>query len=302
MQSEIVIGIPTYQRPALLRKLLASLIPELRNCPARIIVADNECGQTAPEVVASFRAEWEAIECIPVAQRGVTAVRNAIIHHAMRSPWRWLLMLDDDGVVTPGWLLAIVSCGEVHNAHLVGGPVEGLLPDDAGLLARNSIYSARLRWPTGPVPTLNTSQNLAISHRVLDLLGCPIFDPGYGRSGGEDYDLFRKTTALGGRLAWCDEAVVVEATPNERLTLASLLARYYTTGMYMAQIDRRYDGLPSATLVALKGLCGVVARGFLAGVKFEPNLVARYFLAFFHYIGRIVGLLGGRKERYVSTS
>lgn len=301
---ELVIGIPTFRRPAQLRALLDSLLPELQAHPAMVIVADNDCGQQAPQVVEQFRASWPAVRCVPVAARGVTQVRNTLIAQAREEvpDWRWIVMLDDDGLATPGWLGRLLATGEQYQAHLVGGPVQGELPVGAGWLARNSVFAARGRWATGLVATLNTTQNLGISRRVLDLVSVPLFRNEYGASGGEDYDLFRRVAQAGGRFAWCDEAIIKEPAPSDRLTVPALLYRYHSTGMYMAVIDRSYDGAKQVGWRAVKGLLGNFGRLAVAVVTLRAGAVAHSILMTSHYVGRFAGLMGGRSSRYVEPT
>ena len=304
MSGDVVIGIPTFRRPEQLAALLRSLLPELRAQPALVIVGDNDCGESAPHIVEAFRADWPQAVCIPVAERGVAQVRNALLREACaREPaWRWLVMLDDDGLATPGWLQRLLATGESLQADLVGGPVEGMLPEGASALARNSIFASRRRWAPGRVPTLNTTQNLAIARKTLALVPEPLFRNEYGASGGEDYDLFRRTAAAQGVLAWCDEAVVQEPAPADRLSARALLYRYASTGAYMACIDRAHDGTAATWHQALRGLCGALWHGMRSALRRDRNLAARSLLSAAHQVGRVGGLLGARTRRYVSTT
>jgi hypothetical protein len=211
-------------------------------------------------------------------------------------------MLDDDGLATPGWLERIVTCGERFAADLVGGPVEGVLPEGASRLARNSVFARRRRWETGLVPTLNTTQNLLIARALTGRIGLPLFNSAYGASGGEDYDLFRRTGRAGGRIVWCDEAIVREPTPADRLSIAMVLARYYTTGIYMSRIDRSYDGRPRTWGIALKGLVAAILRTVRDIARRDLNAGARGLLSISHYTGRVIGLMGGKTERYAQGS
>lgn len=300
---DIVIGIPTFRRPELLQALLDSLVPELQGRRVKVIVADNDCGSDAPRVVAGFGERWPDSACIPVSARGVAQVRNALVAHALQTApdWRWLVMMDDDGLVTPGWLGHLLATGEQYGSHLVGGPVDGVLPAGASVFAQNSIFAARRRWPTGLVPTLNTTQNLAISRTVEQLFQPPFFRNEYGASGGEDYDFFRRVAQAGGRIAWCDEAVVLEPAPADRLTTRSLLHRYATTGGYMVAIDSHYDGRGTTAMRAFKGVAGAVVRMALAALTLKKVKVAREVLTLAHYGGRVAGLMGMRTSRYVAT-
>lgn len=300
----VVIGIPTFRRPALLGALLATLAPQIEPSATLVVVADNDCGHDAPAVVAAFAADGMPVVCVPVSERGLAAVRNALITEAcVRAPgWEWLAMLDDDGLAQPGWLTRLLAAGRQFDAHLVGGPVEGQLPPAAGLLARNSIFAQRRRWPTGPVPTLNTTQNLGIARKTLDLLGTPLFGSAYALSGGEDYELFRRVARAGGMLAWCDEAVVVEPAPQDRLHTRALLYRYASTGAYMAHIDTAYDGASRTWMRAIKGCLGAIASCLQAAVRCDTNAAAMAVLSLAHQTGRVGGMLGLRTSRYATPA
>lgn len=304
LNSKVVVGIPTYKRPDQLSALLDSMLPELIHQPSLVIVADNECGEDARKVVELFEKKWPHIICIPVPERGVSEVRNALIAKAsLELPnWEWVVMVDDDGIVTSGWLSAITQTGDLLNTHLVGGPVIGPLPRGVNFLAKNSIYAARKRWKTGLVPTLNQTQNLAISRRTLDLLQTPFFRRRYGASGGEDYDFFRQVLEAGGTLGWCDEALVIEPPPNHVLGIKAVLTRYFTTGTYMAVVDVSYDGKLSTFFSALKGLISALIKLILQLIKFNLNGIAKQILLASHYLGRLFGLIGIRTSRYIEKT
>jgi len=296
----VVLAIPTFRRLALLESLLAKLAPGLEASGAQILIGDNDCDPKVAALIAGFEARGVAIHYLPVSDRGVSQVRNALIAESSRRwpNWRWIAMLDDDGIADATWLKTLIACGDTFNAHLVGGPVIGVLPDNATAMARNSIFASRRRWPTGLVETLNTTQNLAISRRCLDLLPPPLFNGRYGASGGEDYDLFRRTARAGGRIVWCDEAPVVEPAPAERLTRRGLLHRYYTTGIYMSIIDAAYDGWRATWVVGFKGLARSVIDLTIGLISRGDDRTARAVLGSAHYIGRIAGAAGIVSRRY----
>jgi hypothetical protein len=297
----IVIGIPTYRRPEQLAKLLGTLLPELQGRRAQIVIADNDCGVDAPAVAEKFRSSWPETRCISVRERGIAQVRNALVAEANRADpdWNWLIMLDDDGWVTPGWLVTLLDAAIKHDADFIAGRVDGCVPQDSSWLARNSLYASRGGQPTGLARTLKGAQNLAIARKALKLVPQPMFRNEYGASGGEDYDLFRRAALARARMVWCDEAVVVEPTPEARLTRASLLHRYSSTGVYMATIDRTYDGLRPVALTAVKGFVGACLRTALAALTLQRDKCARYVLLVAHFSGRLSALMGVTTSRYV---
>ena len=74
-----VVGVPTYKRPAKLKALLESLEPSLRAFDAEVVVADNACAAESQAVVEAFAARWPKTTYVPVPERGISAVRNALI-------------------------------------------------------------------------------------------------------------------------------------------------------------------------------------------------------------------------------
>jgi glycosyltransferase involved in cell wall biosynthesis len=301
---QIVLAIPTFRRPRLLLALLDSLFGDEGGYPAIVIIGDNDCSEEVRSLVNAYPApSGVRLIYLAVPERGVSQVRNALLTEIMHEApeWRWLVMLDDDGLVTPGWLPNLIACGERFDAHLVGGPVEGVLPKDASFLARHSIFAERRRWETGPVETLNTTQNLAISRRLLDLIDTPLFRSELGASGGEDYDLFRRTHEAGGRLVWCDEAIIREPAPAERLTARALIWRYYSTGVYMSPIDRAYDGAVRGALLASRGLAKALADLIIGTATRNEKRVAGGVLYGAHHLGRGAGLVGAKSGRYVQA-
>lgn len=181
----VVIGVPTYRRPRQLAQLLHSLYEELGDRQVPVVVADNECGDAAPLVVAAAARSGLSATCICVRERGISQVRNAIIREVSeRHPsWRWLIVLDDDGVVEPGWFDALLHGTSRFDADVVAGPVLGDLPERASVFARNSVYAGRPRFASGPVPMLNGAQNIAIARGVVDRLGTTCFPTSLGTSG-----------------------------------------------------------------------------------------------------------------------
>ncbi len=296
----LVVAIPTFRRPALLTALLDSLAPQVVERKALVLIGDNDCDPAVRTLIESY-GRGVRVRYRPVAERGVAAVRNALVAEATKiaPSWRWLMMLDDDGAATAGWLDAIVACAERFDADLVGGPVEGVIPAGSGSLARNSIFARRRRWPTGPVVMLNTTQNLAIARRLVADGAAPLFDPRYGASGGEDYDLFRRVLRDGGRLVWCDEAVVIEPAPPERLTTTALLDRYYTTGIYIGVIDRDYDGRRPVLAGGFRGLFRGAYDAVAGTLRGDRDRGAAGTLMTIYHVGYLLSLFGARTSRYV---
>ena len=280
----VVIGIPTFRRPEMLAKLLTSLRPEIEGREVVVIVADNDPGPITEHVLAETCVE---AFYVPVHEPGISAVRNAIIRTALgfEAPWEWLIMLDDDGYVESGWLDSLIDGAERFDADVAGGRVEGSLPGDASLLARNSMFAGRPRHPDGLVEMLNGAQNIAIARRLIERLEDPWFSPELGLTGGEDHYFFRSLRAEGARLAWCDAAVVVEPTPAERLRASAILRRAFRSNLITAQNDVEILGRAAVAEGVRRGW-RITARNFVA------SLVRRDFARLIRTGLDVVGLAG----------
>ena len=292
--ASIVIGIPTYRRPDLLSSLLESLREQVVAVPLHIVVGDNECSPDVERIVAGFRVGGLPVTWMGVAEPGISQVRNALIREATRvSPtWRFIVMLDDDGTVEPGWFDALVRGMERYDPDVLAGPVLGELPKNASIIARNSVYAGRPRFADGPVPMLNGAQNIAISRRICDVLGDPWFDVALGLSGGEDYRFFRRVIAAGGRLAWCDEARVLEPTPAERLHWRPLLRRAFRSNAIAAHTDIQYMGRAQVCRDLGRGMAGILRETAAGAVRRDPNRIVRAGLNIVALAGRASSLRG----------
>lgn len=290
MNSAVVIGIPTYRRPALLARLLQSLTPEIADRDVLVIIGDNEAGTAAPAVAAE--SELDTL-CVPVEAPGIPEVRNALIRTALqeRPAWEHLIMLDDDGYVAPGWFDALMDGVARYHADVTAGPVLGELPPDASRLARNSIYAGRRRSTSGPVDMLNGTQNIAISRHIVEAIGDPWFPVHLGRSGGEDHFFFREVLDQGGTMAWCDEAAVTEPTPAARLRADALLRRAFRSNMVSTQTDLAFYG-PVEVTRRLAADTGRFGRKVAAGVvRRDPDRLASAAIDAVSLMGRTSGFV-----------
>ena len=258
LSPSIVIGIPTFRRPTLLRILLESLVEEVRGRDVLIVIADNECGAEVPALARSFEDRMPAVMVVAEPTRGISANRNALVQATYeRAPaWQWLVMVDDDGRVAPGWLQALLDVAARTGAHVTGGAVEFPLPDGAGIFARNSDYSRPRRHPSGPIDELIGAQSICFARKVEQLVQRPWFDAAFGLSGGEDQELFWRLKQAGAQFAFANESLVIEPTPPERATAGSVLHRSFTSGVASVRTQRRLEG----RLATFKTTCGHLFR------------------------------------------
>lgn len=302
-ESPVVIGIPTFRRHRQLTELIHSLVSQLDDRVAELLVADNDCDPRTEAVVGAAVEGTVSHRVLGVSERGISQARNALLHatYEIAPGWRWLIMLDDDGQVLPGWFDALVGAAERLDADVAGGPVLGDLPPGSSRVARNSIYGGRPRFATGTVTCLNGAQNIAIARRMIDRLQAPWFRPDLGLVGGEDYEFFRRVRAAGGRLVWCDDACVNEPTPTDRLTTTAIVRRMFHSNVVNGGIDAEYGDHPTVRSYLLP-LGRHLARETAAGmVRRDLDRLTRTGLDAVAMAGRAKGLARGRRGRRTTS-
>lgn len=298
----VCIGVPTFRRPRLLVSLLEALVPELAGLSATILVADNDVSEEVRTAVRELGLRvLVPIFYIPVAQRGISHARNALVAGAFvrASDFEWLVMYDDDAMIRPGALRRLLDGACAHQAELAGGPVVGRFPVDYhNVFVCNSVLARRTRWPSGPVSRLEITQNLAISRRLFERLEIPLFNAEFGLTGGEDYDLFRRAERAGARQVWCDDAVIDELVIVDRLTTRSVFQRAFSSGISIIMVDRYYASRARLLADDLVGLAKSTAASLVRALSGRPEQAARDCLGVAYYAGRLAWQLGVRRELY----
>ncbi len=297
---DVVVCVPTYRRPQQLARLLRSLAMQTGVGPFEIVVGNNE-DRALTSYAELSAAGLPAIRVVPVATRGVSAVRNAMVADvlARRPDARWIACLDDDQEPAGDWLSRLVAAGVAHDADLVGGPVTRPAPVRT-FWSHGAADTSYLPIAGGSVATLNEAGNLLLSTRFLRSLDRPPFALDFGRTGGEDYEFFLFARSRGARLVWAPDAHVVEPLPGDRLTFTSFVWRFYAIAAYQARADRRYLGawhvVRTAAREAVRGPVWVV-RSLIrdrSPVRAVGIVVQHASIV----AGRLVGLFGLEAERY----
>lgn len=302
MTFDAVIAIPTFRRPAGLARLLASLRPSLASHRVAVLVGDNACDPAIRALVEDFARDHPHTRYLPVADRGISQNRNALL-----AAWRadyadvpWLGMLDDDLVAPPGWLTAMLAAGRDHQADLVGGPYRiDLAGRPVSRLVRNSILLNRADHRTGPIAMFHAGGNMLIGRDLL--LSAPLlwFDPALGRSGGEDLKFLSAARTRGARFAWSAEALCIEDFPIERASARYVLGRYYSTGNTMALIDLDQRSRPLVAGLVTRRLVASLLRMAMGLVRADADRTIRRLLDATWALGGLAGALGlARSERY----
>lgn len=229
-----VVGVLTYKRPDDLRAALPMLVAQaaLLDPPAQVLVVDNDPEGGARDVVESEAAR-SAAEGGPVVryahepQPGIAAARNRAFDESGDADL--LVFIDDDERPVPTWLRLLVDTYLVDRPEGVVGPVVSEFEQQPDAWVAAGRFFDRRRLPTGTTTDVAATNNLLLDLARVRALGLR-FDERFGLSGGSDQLLTRQLAKAGGRMVWCDEAVVVDVVPPDRVTRRWVLARAFRNG------------------------------------------------------------------------
>ncbi|MFM1920863.1 MAG: hypothetical protein RLZZ303_2497 [Candidatus Hydrogenedentota bacterium] len=258
----ISVVICTYNRAAYLEQTLSTFFRQehLDRVPHELIVVDNNSSDATPEVVQQFGSH-KALHYHFESKQGLSRARNRGV---AESRGEIIAYLDDDVLISPGWLGAVASCFEQTGSDVVGGRsilrFEAQPPGWFGPEFRRSLSEVDLgplRIDAGKGQRL---YGLNVSYRRKALVDAGGFRLHFGRSGGklisgEELDLNRRIADGGGRLTYEPDALVEHVIPESRTTWEYMLKLQQGAVETRAMLD---EGGNAAT--CLKHLADTAAR------------------------------------------
>ena len=304
LEIDAVVCVPTFRRPDMLRKTLASIQAQNGALRLAVVVVDNDA--KASEGAAAAQAIFLSGALLGVAvvepEPGHCSAVNRSFSEA-RKHWpkaEFYVMIDDDETADPDWARRLIAAARVHSVDLVGGPVTPVFSDKApGNLERHPVY-----WPafdvSGPVPMIYGSGNFLIRADAFAKLDNGEFDPRYNFLGGGDTDFFARCRRAGLTSYWENDARIVETVPAERLRANWVVRRSLRIGAINFRLDRAsVPGVRGHVKAALKNVVILplsVLRAARDALRGRPVLTALHpiLVAF----GRLFAWAGIEPEQY----
>jgi succinoglycan biosynthesis protein ExoM len=286
--NHISVCICTFKRPELLRQLLNRLDNQRTGglFTYSVVVADNDSGRSAEQVVASS----SSIGGVPVtycveSQQNIALARNTALQHAEGD---LIAFMDDDEFPTEDWLYNLFKAYTTYGVDGVLGPVKPhfecepprWVTDGKFFERPNYATGYKLRW------TQARTGNVLFRRNILDGLDRPFrseFD-----TAGEDVDFFRRMIDRGRVFIWCDAAVVYEWVPAVRCNRRYLLKRALLRGSNFSKHPSHRIGNITKSLVAVP--LYTVALPILA--VFGQHLFLRYLIKLLDHSSRLLAFLG----------
>ena len=286
----IDIAVCTFRRPFLAETLRSIGRLDVIGHAVRIIVADNDIVPSARPLVDELRAELPfPLHYVHAPASNICIARNACLEAAQAD---YLAFIDDDEVVSPTWLAALVRRADATGATAVLGPVRAAYPVTApAWMVAGDFHSTQPVFINGAIRTGYTCNVLI--RRTEPIKGLR-FDPALGRSGGEDTDYFYCLTALGGTIDYAPDALVEEPVLADRTTMAWLIRRRLRFGQTHGALLRTSPFRALPMVVAKIVFCGLMT-GLTA---FSPIRRRRNWLRAVLHFGVAGGILGMRQAQH----
>jgi len=277
--NQLVIGIPTYKRPAMLEKLILSIYASHINqnliSSIYIVVVDNDAERTAESAISQLKKKCVQpfeLHYFNYPKKGLTHVRNEIIKQSLSFNPDYIAFVDDDEYVTENWLNELVKTMIDMNADIVLGPN---LP-----VFEKEVPKYLSRWfdvhnfENNKRMQIVESNNLLIKSKFLIDYNLR-FDSRFDQTGGEDTFFGVQAIQEGARIFWSHDAIVYETIPEKRATLKWLMRRIYrsaSTFTYILKLRKSYIMLIRKFLISIFylgfGICSLVFLPFSTKHKY----------------------------------
>ncbi len=280
----VTIAVPTFHRPAELTTLLPMLLAHADEVAqltvdgasprftVDVLVVDNDpdgSGRTAVAGVGDSRLRY-VIEAHP----GISAVRNRALDETDSS--RLLAFIDDDEHPHDGWLRHLLRTWAAAGrpAAVSGRVVAAFAGELDPWLAAGSFF-VRRSMPTGSAIDVAAAGNLLLDLDQVRESGVRFADD-LGLSGGEDTLFSRQLHAAGRRMVWCDESVITDLVPLDRMTRRWVLRRAWSHGNSASVLRVRLAGGGAHSLAArVTGVVGGAARVAGGGLRWAFGMLSR---------------------------
>jgi succinoglycan biosynthesis protein ExoM len=240
----VYLCVPTFRRPAGLRKLLSHVAQLTYAGPVNVIVVDNDAEERhGANVVAELSDSFRfPLSCEVEPTRGHTYAYNRAFARACRATPvpNYIAVLDDDEYPEPNWLSEMIAVALDYGVDIVGGPVLPVFDDPDHWLARSGVY-APARYATGRVPVIYGAGNMLIRRDVLEQYLDEPFRNEFAFTGGSDEEFFWRCRKDGRSFAWADDAQVLETVPRSRINVGYVLRRKFRNGTGATRIERKLE-------------------------------------------------------------
>lgn len=238
----ISIVICTFNRPESLKRLIDTCIAHAspNGLGFEIVISDNSPSGYASDIVKRYEGQSVPVRHVDAQPANISIARNRGIAAAKTDI---IAFLDDDVTIEAGWLDQMYATLDASGADCALSAVSARPAEKPPAWDKESRQFVRA-WPMPdgtPIPLgkrggspVTLSTNASMWRRKRCFKGTAPFDPTFGKSGGEDLDLFLRLRREGLRIVWCGSASVFEWVPANRMRFGYLFLRAFSGGQVFA--------------------------------------------------------------------
>jgi glycosyltransferase involved in cell wall biosynthesis len=272
MDPAVSIVVPTRGRAPYLEITLDSLRRQRTDTPYELLVVDDGATDATPQVAERFGARLIG----QGGSGGLNTSRNTGVREASAD---LIAFVDDDVLVPPGWLDALVEGAARHpEAEAFGGPIrprfEGHAPRACG--REDPPITTLDLGPEDVEAEMVWGANFAVRRSAVERIGD--FDESFDRGHGDEEDWLLRLRAAGGRIVYLAEAGLDHRRSPDDSGLAALSRAAYHRGRGARSTDSRRGTAPGVgeELRVLAG-CGwhTVRRACPQGVIMGAHAAGR---------------------------
>jgi glycosyltransferase involved in cell wall biosynthesis len=272
MDPAMTVVVPTRGRAAYLEVTLDSLRRQRTRTAHELLVVADGATDATPEVAERFGARLVRHG----EQRSLNAARNSGIRAAVAD---LIAFVDDDVLVPPGWVDALVEGAARHpDAEAFGGPIrarfEGRVPRGCG--REDPPITTLDLGPSDIEAEMVWGANFAVRRSAVERIGD--FDETLDRGHGDEEEWLMRLRAAGGRIVYLAEAGLDHRRSAGDSGLGSLARAAYHRGRGARSSDlRRGDAPALASELRILAGCGwhTVRRACPQGVVMGAHAAGR---------------------------
>lgn len=299
----IVIAVPTYKRPAMLKKLIVSIaecnVDKTLIQGVSLIVVDNDIDKTAEKIVLELLEEFSNVFNLHYYNyplKGLSNVRNELLRKSLALHPDFIVFIDDDEFVTTEWLNELVNTIEINQADAARGPVIAKLNNPV------SKYILRLfereRHKNNDQLATWTTGNLILRRTSLEKYNI-WFDNRFNSVGSEDTYFGVQMAKKGAIIFWSEKAIAFETIPEKRTEIKWFVNRVYrgaTMFTFILKLEKNYFELAKKILVSFF----YIAFGLSALVLYVVPIRYKYLgiLKLSEGVGGLAGLFNLQYNEY----
>lgn len=286
----ISVCICTYKRPKLLGHLLDKLQHQKTDqlFEYSIVLVDNDLNQSAKTVFESFKRRTKIdINYHVEPEQNIALARNKAVLNAKGD---FLAFIDDDEFPNEDWLLNLYKTYRQFHVNGVLGPVKPYFETEPPQWIIKGKLCDRESFPTGTIiqnQKYTRTGNVLLGRKMFDDKES-LFNPLFGKTGGEDVDFFKRMIQNGNVFVWCNEACVNEIVPPERFKRSYFLKKALLRGIANSKKVSFFSFDVFKSIVAFI----LYTPTFMAFLLIRHDLFMKYLIKDCDHIGKLLAICG----------